>query len=299
MGFGDEIVGSGLARGARSRGKRIAFGDGRRIMWGPWCEVIYRGNPNVARPGSEGSIDLEWIAHYKGNRLYVRTHSRNRWVYNRNFKIVPGELFFDDSEIAFAESIKSGFVVIEPHVKPVYPNKQWPVKRYGKTAKALLAAGTRVVQFVYPGATEILCDGIEPIVTPNIRLALAALTRASLYIGPEGALVHGAAAVGVKSVVLFGGFTDPRVLGYPGNANLTGGASSCGSVRQCMHCRKAMDEIGLEIVLRSVQELMGPHASALRDHRQLGQSTELDQGSGARDLRRGDASLSSEALPKA
>lgn len=295
MGWGDEIISTGLARGAKARGKRIAFGDGKRIMWGPWCEQMFAGNPNIARPGDERSIDIEWVHHYKGHRLYVRTHGKRRWVFNPQFSVIPGEIFFDQHEKDFADNITAGFVLIEPRVKPCYPNKQWPVERYVEVAQRLIAAGFRVAQFVYDGENALLCDGVEPILTPKLRLALAALSRADLFIGPEGALAHGAAAVGIKSVVLFGGFSPPSVVGYSANANLTGGATHCGWVMPCMHCRRAMNAISVDRVCQSALEFL--NAGALSNDRELGERKGLDQGRGAGSLQRRDALLSAQELP--
>jgi ADP-heptose:LPS heptosyltransferase len=65
-----------------------------------------------------------------------------------------------------------------------------------------------------------------------------------LYIGPEGGLHHGAAAVGIPAVVLFGGFIPPQVTGYKTHVNLTGGADFfCGSLQACKHCAEAMERI--------------------------------------------------------
>lgn len=256
MGIGDDIIATGLARGAHARGKRIAFGDRKRIIWGPSSAEIFRGNPNIANPGSEGSVDLEWIEFYKGHRLYVKTHSRNNWVYNRGFKVVPGEFFFDESEIAFAEKIAPEFVLIEPFVKSCYPNKQWPIERYKEAAISLIADGVRVAQFLYDGKSEPIVKGIEPIITPNIRLAFSALSRAALFVGPEGSLAHGAAAVGVRSVVIFGGYTEPAVVGYSQNINMAGDAKSCGSRQKCQHCQIAMNAITVDDVVCATKEIL-------------------------------------------
>src|SRR5215831_10094505 len=98
MGFGDEIIGTSLAKGMRARGKLAAFGDGQRILWGPWCEEIFANNPNIARPGSADK-NLEWIAHYKGARLYNKQSAdRRKWLWNYDFKVSPGEFFFSDAE---------------------------------------------------------------------------------------------------------------------------------------------------------------------------------------------------------
>lgn len=245
-----------MAKGAHARGKRIAFGDGRRIIWSQYCAEVFRNNPNIAPPGSEGAADLEWIHHYAGRRVYLDTKANKQmWLYDKKFKIIPGEFFFSQDEISFAESIRPGFILIEPFVKPVYPNKQWPIDRYTAAAKNLLS-DYRVCQFLYGRNCNVLTGAITPIVTPSIRMALAALSRAALYIGPEGALAHGAAAVGVRAVVIFGGFTDPEVVGYPGNANLTGGVAHCGRVAKCQHCMQAMQNITVEQVCDEARRIL-------------------------------------------
>lgn len=255
MGFGDEILGSGLAKGAHARGKRIAFGDGRSILWAATGALVYKNNPNIAPPGSEGCPDLEWIPHYKHHRIYFHKSTKgSNWEYDPNFRATPGEIYFSQPEQDWIRSVHPRFVLIEPCVKGVYPNKQWPFERYQTLAKALVKAGYRVTQFVYPGTRTL--EGIKYIRTEHFRHALAALSRASLYIGPEGGLAHGATALGVQGVVLFGGFTDPKILGYDGNVNLTGGAQPCGSLARCQHCKESMERISMEVVYESAIGLL-------------------------------------------
>jgi ADP-heptose:LPS heptosyltransferase len=243
-----------MARGAKARGKRIAFGDGKRIIWGPWSEIIFRGNPNIARPGEERASDIDWIAHHKGHRLYNSlSPDRSRWLWNMDFRPTPGEMFFDATELAFAEAYGAGFVLIEPNVpwaKSVAPNKDWGRARYQTIADRLIAEGRRVIQFAH-GRDRL--SGAAPVSAPDFRHALAVLSRASLYIGPEGGLHHGAAAVGVPAVVLFGGFIPPQVTGYPTHTNLTGGARACGSLNRCDHCRAAMDAISVDEVMAAAE----------------------------------------------
>jgi hypothetical protein len=251
MGFGDEILATGMARGAKARGKRIAFGNGKEIIFSPWSEQIFRGNPNIARPGDERAVDIEWIAHHKGHRLYNSLNrERTRWIWNTEFQAQPGEMYFSADELDFADRQGSGFVIIEPNVpsfKSVAPNKQWPAARYEKIARYLAKGGFDVRQFEYEAARSRLTYA-APVRTPSFRHALAALSRAAIYIGPEGGLHHGAAAVGIPAVVLFGGFIPPQVTGYATHTNLTGGASACGSLKRCRHCIAAMDAISVDEV---------------------------------------------------
>lgn len=256
IGYGDDIMASGFARGAHARGKRVAFGDGRRIIWGQWSEEVFRYNPNVASPGSEGDRDIEWNDFYKGHRSY-NAHSPERWIWNMDFRPPFGQLFFDDNESAFADSVPDDFILIEPNVpnnKSVAPNKQWSVDRFQQVADRLMMNGENVIQLIYPTAKYML-RGVQLASAGNFRNALAVLSQAKLYIGPEGGLHHGAAALLVPAVVIFGGFIPPQVTGYPTHANLTGGAEACGSLLKCDHCRKALDAITVRQVLEAAETL--------------------------------------------
>ena len=83
---------------------------------------------------------------------------------------------------------------------------------------------------------------------------MTVLSRARSALIPEGGLHHGAAALGVPAVVLFGGFIPPAVTGYADHANFTGGATACGSLNKCLHCRDALEKITVEEVYNAVVE---------------------------------------------
>lgn len=244
---------SGMARGASLRGKRIAFGDGIKIIWDQNSEMIFRGNPNVAAPESLGG-NVEWIGFHRGNRIYNR-QGDGRWIWNYEFRPIPGELFLSLDEKRFGEKAGKGFVVIEPNVpafKSVAPNKQWPVERYDNVARRLRGLGYEVIQFDYGKGRRI--SGAKQVGTSTFRHALAILANAAIYIGPEGGLHHAAAAFGKPGVVLFGGFIPPQVTGYDIHTNLTGGAEACGSLRPCSHCRGAMNAISVDQVFNAAIE---------------------------------------------
>ena len=254
MGIGDEIMGSGMARGAAARGKRIAFGDGRKIKWHANAHMVFRNNPNVAPPGSERhASDLEWIAHYVGCRAYFQPKrpQNGRWGFDTSFRATPGEFFFDTDEEQFGKdaALMQDAIVIEPWIKAqASPNKQWKVDRYRRVATALGQAGYKVVQFEY-GLGHI--SEARPFKPLSFRCAVAAMRRAALYIGGEGALHHAAAAVGIPAVVIFGGFIHPRTTGYAIHTNLFIGNEPCGSRLKCDHCTNAMNAIGVDLVVHS------------------------------------------------
>jgi ADP-heptose:LPS heptosyltransferase len=247
VGVGDEIMASGMARGAAQRGERIAFGDGRRIIWSAHSPMVFAGNPNVARPGDEDRFcDLRWIEYYKGHRIYSKlAQDQSRWIWNYAFKAPRGEIFLSANERKAAAALPAGFVLVEPNVllhKSWTQNKVWPY--YQELVDRL---DVEVFQFSYVGM-HVRLRGVTFIETGTMRSALVLLSRAGLYIGPEGGLQHGAAAFDIPGVVLFGGWSPPSMMGYPGHINLTGGAEACGAHVRCAHCEKAMRAITVDEV---------------------------------------------------
>lgn len=251
------MLGTGLARGAKALGKRIAFGDKHRILWDHHSEQIFRGNPNIAEPGSEKHPDIEWVPFYRGNRIYNR-QAGDKWVWNYSFHAIPGEVFLTEAERQVASFLigktDPPLVIIEPNLptfKAASVNKQWPIERYRQVAKELNQRGFDVAQFAHGG--KVVLSHARQIAAPSFRHALAVLEKAALYVGPEGGLHHGAASVSVAAVVLFGGFIPPSVTGYAAHINLTGGADACGSLKPCAHCRDALDRIGVDDVLGAAE----------------------------------------------
>jgi hypothetical protein len=249
---------TGMAKGAKESGQRVAFGDGRRILWDGNSETIFRGNPNIARPGSERDRDVVWIRYHKGHRIYnTQDRKRNRWVWNTNFRAQAGELYFDPGEKRNGRRFGEGFIIIEPNIeawKGCAPNKDWGREKYQALADKLVEAGHEVRQFGYDKGRPL--PGIPTFRTLGFRDALAIMSHAALYIGPEGGLHHGAAAVGTPAVVLFGGFIPPIVTGYEQHTNLTGGATACGSLSLCQHCIEAMAKISVEEVFDAAARLL-------------------------------------------
>jgi hypothetical protein len=258
---------TGLARGARDRGKRIAFGDGRTLIWGPQSAMVFRNNPNIAQPGTEFRSDVEWIHYCKGHRIYnYLDRPNNCWVWEKNWKAIPGEFFFDEGERRFGESVEPGFIVFEPTPplwKGMSVNKDWGFDRFQRVADALLNDGHRVVQFRHDKTEKgRFLKGVEFIDTASYRHAMAALAKAELYVGVEGGLHHGAAAVGTKGVVIFGGFVSPQSTGYDIHENLFSGGVACGKVVPCKHCRTALDAITVEQVMDSCRRMLARATAA-------------------------------------
>jgi hypothetical protein len=199
---------------------------------------------------------------YRGNRQYNQIAKDNsHWIWNYDFRAIPGELFFSKDELRFGEKVGNDFVLVEPNLPPQKkssPNKDWGFPKYIALVDRLKKAGLEVAQLVYAEGRRL--PGVKKVHTPNFRLALAALRQAQIYVGPEGGLHHASAALGVKATVLFGGFVPPQVTGYEFHTNLTGGAEACGSITPCAHCKAAMAKIDVDEVFGDVlRRVAGPH----------------------------------------
>ena len=253
-----------MARGAHERGDLVAFGSDGEIRWDHHSELIFRDNPNIAKPGQE-RIATTWIPFYRGNRLYNREDKLNeRWIWNMTFQAQRGEMFFSQAELVDAKRSGKGFVIVEPHAalwKTVSSNKTWPADRFQAVVEMLRADGHDMVQLEYHGVTTRL-RGVRRVETQNFRQALAVLRRAALIIVSEGGLHHGAAAVSTPAVVLFGGFIPPQIMGYDGHVNLAAAGPACGRFTPCQHCEKAIRSITVESVLDAARGLLARKAAA-------------------------------------
>lgn len=254
MGIGDQLIATGLARDAwTKRGKKIAFGDGIRIIWDKHSQLIFQNNPNIAFPGHKASI--EWVAFHKGQRGYNR-QGAGHWIWNMDWRCKPGEIYLTHGEEAAGKHHGSGFVVIEPNVVPwksSAQNKRWSFDRYQEVADRLIDGGNKVVQFVNPDGEPML-DRVTKIKAQTFREAVSILKRSTVYVGAEGGMHHAAAAVGIPGVVIFGGFIPPSVTGYDMHTNIAGSDKFCGSFKPCQHCANAMDQITVDIVFGAVKE---------------------------------------------
>lgn len=264
MGFGDALIASGIARKARQKhpDKPICIGTGSEIEW----NEVFDGNPNISREVVPGAV---WVHSYKSFRPYVdyAKTTAEKFAWQKDFKATPGELYLRDDERRWEQS---GFVYIEPNIKGwCGPNKDWGFDRWQEVVDLLPE-----VRFLQGPGRKL--NNVEQVETESFRDACALLDRADLFVGTDGGLHHAAAALGKRAVVIWGGFTHPRNLGYDTHINLHSGAEPCGSLRACKHCDKAMAQIRPAKVAEKIRECLGrigtdPHA---------GKAKEVQEGGG-------------------
>ena len=246
MGWGDEIMVTGIARRMQEKDKApVRVNDKRgRTRW----SEIWNGNPRLARPDFKGRVQV--VVNGPGRRPYIDRETASRWHW-RDWICPVGEIYLDGDERAFAAR-HAGKVIIEPRLKAeASRNKDWGRERWSALAQALQRHGHAVAQFGTADGDGL--SGVETIRCGSFRRACAVLGRARLAVLPEGGLHHAAAALGTPTIVLFGGYISPRQTGYPHQLNLFTGGTPCGMRSRCAHCQRAMRRIGVdEVVAKSL-----------------------------------------------
>lgn len=249
MGIGDEIMVTGHVRQLYAQDPRkVKLDYGKRI----WNEV-FDHNPKIALPEEPGNFQV-YHARVFGLRPYASAKSASRWTWRFDYKPPVGEIFFDRFELGWAERLEPN-VVIEPNQKnSASPNKDWGWERWTELVRLAGLAGIRMTQLGPVGIKRV--SGAEFLETPSFRKAAAALARARAAVLTEGALHHAAAAVGVRAVVIYGGYISPAQTGYESHVNLFTGGEPCGWRIPCEHCSKSMAQIAPEQVLEHLKKLL-------------------------------------------
>jgi len=247
VGFGDELLVTGHCRLLQQKDPRKVRIDYGRAIW----NELFDHNPRIARAHDK---DVQvYHPRVNGLRPYASAKTEQRWTW-KDYRPPAGEIYFQPDELAFARKF-SPDVVIEPRLKGnASPNKDWGVERWRKLVVLLRAEGLVPVQLGPRGSQPLA--GAELIETRNFRHACAVLARARAAVLTEGGLHHGAAAVGVRAVVIYGGYISPRQTGYDLHVNLFTGGKPCGMRIRCEHCAKAMAAIAPEMVVVELRRLL-------------------------------------------
>lgn len=244
MGYGDEILAAGQAeRIHRTTGRRVLITDlhGR----GRWHD-IWAGNPVIVDPRRDSATAINHAV-----RLINAPNARpyivypftpdTGWTFNRSFRARDhvATIYLTDSERQFAAAVVDRlgpFVLIEPWSK--HENLRWPLSHW----QTLVAARPDLVfvQHVSGEAPLITAPNVCHIQT-TFRQAVALCVRALVYIRGESGMLHACAAIGGRSIAIWGGCMDWDVLGgYPQETPVGIVTPPCGRWKPCAHCAQIM-----------------------------------------------------------
>ena len=91
----------------------------------------------------------------------------------------------------------------------------------------------------------------------RFRIACATMKLCDIYVGPEG-FSHVAGALDKKAVVYYGGWIDPKIIGYEFHTNIyyEHKFSPCGLYREkCYHCEEARNNISVNYYLNEINKI--------------------------------------------
>ncbi len=254
------------ARKLRDGGKRVEILDrnGKR-RW----HRLWEGT-DIVRPGEVG--DFQSLVNGPSCRPYV-DYQRMRSVFEQVFPGKPFTTKVRDKRVPWLytdwratpgdlKCIKRvkprGYIVVEPNIKAKgCPNKDWGRSRWQALVASVKWPSHPWVQLGPKGTRSL--HGAASIVTPTFEAACSALSGAAVFVGTEGGLHHAAASLGIPAVVIWGGISSPKNLGYDAHINLfqhAGGKSPCGQWVKCKHCRSAMASIEFETVAQHLKEIL-------------------------------------------
>tara|TARA_Y100000310_G_scaffold160700_1_gene160540 strand:- start:5081 stop:6025 length:945 start_codon:yes stop_codon:yes gene_type:complete len=285
MGFGDDIMGTGLAKSIMLRSEYadtvFVFGDpdnfydaGTNTIRGHYSEV-FMNNPHVLVPGEpvknvccipdfpgqRSSIDYEKSDYEEPEEGKARRSTPGqiiRFQWNKEWSAPKGEIYFTVDEKSAASEIAMRlpypYFVIEPNVadKPWFNHKGWPFDRWQDVVDAF--PGVTFIQF---NGQRVL-RGVHQLITPTFRQAMGVLSGAGAFLGTDGGLHHAAAALDVPAIVLWGHYSSPQVFGYNDQVNLRHeDGLGCGYVwKECRECNESMLKISVDEVVDSFKELL-------------------------------------------
>lgn len=267
MAVGDSILAAGQAE------RLFAVDPSRRVAicacdGTPYWDPIFDGNPILARPEAIASGEVvQRLISGPGCRPYIvyPFTEDTGWTFNKAFKARENiaKIYLTAYEVARGTSAlaKYGpYVLIEPFSKHI--NLRWPLDSWTELVSS--RPDLTFVQHVHKHSTPIPGAQYEE---ATFREACGLVFSSTVYIRSESGMLHAAAALGCRTIAIWGGCMDWNVLGkYPKQYGIVdyGPDSPCGRWRVCDHCRQVMAGIRVHRVLRALetQEMMAKREQA-------------------------------------
>lgn len=270
MGIGDWLMASGEAYDRfLMTGRKTLFRHPRGHVI---REAVFDGNPAIAyEPGP----DVDEVVEGGGVRPYIEMKTPDRWVW-KNYSPKPAPLLYDECLVSRYVSAMTAcgvpHVLLAPTSKVIsHRNKEWPAGYWAELASAISRSGLCAHKIEPIGGTEFRCVDLGGRVAathkiPDFKNLIAALRAAKLLnavlVTHEGGTHHAAAAVGMKAIVLYGGFISPNQTGYGFHRNLHTTGEPCGSRIDCYHCAAAMNSIRpIDVLADIMMAVMNPLAA--------------------------------------
>ena len=281
MGYGDDLLITSFAAQLKKQfpERQIVIGNVSKRQ--AFHSIIYENNPNIADCNKlDSKKPIHIIDYHTGNRPYIDYNRSNnkKYIWNKKFKVKPGEIYFSDSEKLKAKKIiddaiefwksknKHSFKAIiffEPSSTKIDTrqfgtkqlNKDWGINNWKELALKL-QKNYLLIQSMH--AKSKIIEGIYASENLNFRCACAVLNECDFYVGLEGGFVQAAGALKKNGVIYYGGWIDPKIIGYDFHVNIyyENSKSPCGEYGEiCSHCEEARRSITCDLFFKEINEL--------------------------------------------
>jgi ADP-heptose:LPS heptosyltransferase len=244
MGYGDVLMTMGEA-------KRLHEQTGKKVcLPRRYCPELYQGIDYITDNPVEADILLN-----DAFPATDRSRTTNQKIVYKKYKPYPADLKVPEVMLdKFGD-----FIFIEPHTKTLTSadNRNWGWNNFCAVVEKLR------IPVLQPSYGLPILPGAVAVASNSFLYGVGILKKARTALMAEGGLMHAAAAVGVPSVVIFGGFISPQVTGYDMHTNLYVGGEPCGHRFSCQHCREAMKQISVSQVVAMLEHKLAAQLSRL------------------------------------
>lgn len=153
---------------------------------------------------------------------------------------------------------------------PFTPNKEWPAEHWDTLVRRLTAKAGVVELGGGPPVAPAGRRHVDLRGRTSIRQYCAVLAQADLVLTPVTSAVHIAAAYGVPTLSVLGGYELPANTAYPRHRTLHRAVecSPCWLRTPCPHDRKCLRAIGVDEVERAATAMLAEFPQPGRDRRQ-------------------------------
>ncbi len=274
MGYGDEIMITGYAKELKQKYPNHQIVAGNRKKGVIVDTIIFNNNPNIKRFSELKNTQTIWIDSYSGHRPYFTKETDEKYYWNEKHKSIPGELYFSEEEEMFGSNIildakkwwkknkKNNFekiVFIEPsRIKTIksnsFENRNWGIDKWQSFIDNFKNEYL-FIQSVFSGSDFL--EGIYSFKS-NFREACAVIKYSDFIIGMEGGFTHASAAINKTGLFIYGGYIDPKVIGYSQHRNIyiDIDGSPCGMKVICEHCKKCNEIITVDMISKNFLEMI-------------------------------------------
>jgi ADP-heptose:LPS heptosyltransferase len=154
------------------------------------------------------------------------------------------------------------WIVVSRHAGPFTPNKDWPDERWTVLIPRLARNGTVIELGTAPPGPKLATSHIDLRTQTNLRQYCGLISLADLVISPITSAVHVAAAYGVPSLSIMGGYESPANTAYPLHTPLYRAlsCSPCWLRTPCPFDRECLRQISVDEVAETAAEILAKRA---------------------------------------